>query len=114
MNEPSERAQRHPPRDAEGENPTVRFDATVHPGAMNLDLHGVADLDLDWIPDAEGRVRVLVIPDECRRLLESGYEVHLHASIPVRPLPVELVEQDDSVRAWLEERVQGIERLGGA
>ncbi|WP_055523690.1 hypothetical protein [Streptomyces graminilatus] len=122
MSEPSERPQQPPIRDARdardardsgGENPTVRFDATVHPGVTNRDLLGVADLDLDRIPDPEGDVRVVVTAEECRRLLESGYEVRLHAQVPVRPLPAELVEQDDSVRAWLEERVQGIERSGG-
>ncbi|WP_030680048.1 hypothetical protein [Streptomyces sp. NRRL B-1347] len=96
------------------ERPAVRFDATVHPGAANRDLRGVADLDLDRIPDPEGAVRVLVTADDCRRLLESGYEVHLHAPVPVRPLPGELVEQDEAVRAWLEERLQGSRRAGGA
>ncbi|MFF4060819.1 hypothetical protein ACFYZ8_26145 [Streptomyces sp. NPDC001668] len=125
MNEPSERPQQPPVRQqppgrdaadagsAGGENPAVRFDATVHPGVTNRDLLGVADLDLDRIPDPEGDVRVVVTADECRRLLENGYEVRLQAAVPVRPLPAELVEQDDSVRAWLEERVQGIERSGG-
>lgn len=74
----------------------------------------VADFDLDRIPDPEGEVRVVITPDECQRLLESGYEVHLHASVPVRPLATGLVASDDSVTAWLEERVQGIERAGGA
>ncbi|WP_143052534.1 hypothetical protein [Streptomyces sp. cf386] len=92
----------------------MRFDATVQPGPTIRDLEGVADLDLDRIPDPEGEVRVLVTPDECRRLLESGYEVRLHAVVPVRPLPAELVARDDAVMAWLEEHVQGIERAGGA
>ncbi|MGW6906213.1 hypothetical protein [Streptomyces sp. NPDC054940] len=115
MNEASENAQ--PPlrnRNTGGDEPAVRFDATVQAGPTIRDLEGVADLDLDRIPDPEGEVRVLVTPDECRRLLESGYEVRLHAVVPVRPLPAELVAQDDSVMAWLEEHVQGIERAGGA
>ncbi|MBJ3809306.1 hypothetical protein [Streptomyces flavofungini] len=114
MSESSGRAQQPPSRGTGGRNPAVRFDATVHPGATNRDLHGVADLDLDRIPDPEGAVRVLVTADECRRLLESGYEVHLHAPVPVRPLASDLVEQDDAVRAWLDERIQGIQRAGGA
>ncbi|QEV59772.1 hypothetical protein CP982_14350 [Streptomyces spectabilis] len=85
----------------------MRFDATVHPGAANRDLRGVADLDLDRIPGPEGAVRVLVSADDCRRLLESGYEVRLRALVPVRPLDSELVEGDDAVRAWLAERLQG-------
>ncbi|MCI3930515.1 hypothetical protein [Streptomyces sp. AN091965] len=96
------------------ERPTARFDATVHPGTTHRDLRGVAGLDLDRIPDPEGAVRVLVTVEECRRLVESGYEVHLHATVPVRPLPGELVERDDAVRAWLEERLRGIRRAGGA
>ncbi|MFD9882921.1 hypothetical protein ACFWZT_15880 [Streptomyces alboflavus] len=114
MSEPSGHAQRPPSRGTGGENPAVRFDATVHPGAASRDLRGVADLDLDRLPDPEGAVRVLVTADECRRLLERGYEVRLHAPVPVRPLPAELVAQDDAVRAWLEERLQGIRRAGGA
>lgn len=116
MTEPSERAQQPPPahRGAGHQDPPVRFDATVHPGALNRDLMGVADLDLDRIPAPGDEVRVVVTPDECRRLLDSGYEVHLHALVPVRPLSAELVADDDSVISWLEERVQGIERAGGA
>jgi hypothetical protein len=108
MNEPSERAEQPPP-----ESPAIRFDATVHPGATARSLLAVADLDLDLMPDPDDEVRLLVTPEECRRLLESGYEVHLRALVPVRPVPAELVETDESVMAWLEERVEGIERSGG-
>ena len=101
MSEPSERA-------------AVRFDATVHPGARNRDLRGVAELDLDRVPDPEGAVRVLVGADDCRRLLERGYEVRLHGAVPVRPLPSELVAADEAVSAWVEERLRGIRRPGGA
>jgi hypothetical protein len=109
MNEPSERGAQ-----PSFESPAIRFDATVHPGVTNHNLRAVADLDLDRMPDPEDEVRLLVTPEDCRRLLESGYEVHLRALVPVRPVPAELVETDESVMAWLEERVQGIERAGGA
>ena len=50
------------------------------------DLEHVADLDIDRLPDPEGGMRVLVDADDCRRLLEAGYEVHLLRALPVRPL----------------------------
>ncbi|MES5820724.1 hypothetical protein [Streptomyces sp. RG80] len=109
MNEPAEPAEQPPPESA-----AIRFDATVHPGITNHNLRAVADLDLDRMPDPEDEVRLLVTPEDCRRLLESGYEVHLRALVPVRPVPAELVATDESVMAWLDERVQGIERSGGA
>jgi len=91
-------------------NRGVRFEATVHPGDRARDLAGVADLDLDRVPDPEGRLRVLVTAPDCVRLLQHGYEVHLVRALPVRPLDPELIDDDESVTRWLEDRVQGIER----
>jgi hypothetical protein len=90
--------------------PSARFEATIHPGDRNQALEGVADLDLDRVPDPEGGVRVLVTTDEAARLVERGYEVHLLRALPVAPLDRELVMDDDSVTAWLEDQVRGIER----
>ena len=45
-----------------------------------------AELDLDRLPDADGKVKLLLTADDARRLLEQGYEVHLTAAIPVAPL----------------------------
>jgi hypothetical protein len=87
-----------------------RFEATVHPGDRAKDLERVADLDLDRIPDPDGQVRLLLTVDDSVRLLEDGYEVRLHRVLPVRPLEQELVESDEAARAWLEERMKGLDR----
>jgi hypothetical protein len=94
--------------------PSVRFEATIHPGAAQPAMEGVADLDLDRVPDPDGGVRVLVTSDEAALLLERGYEVHLLKALPVAPLNPELVMDDDRVTAWLEDRVRGIERQEGS
>jgi hypothetical protein len=90
--------------------PPVRFEATVQPGDGERDLDRVADLDLDRIPDPEGEVRLLVTMDDCVQLLDRGFRVQLHRPLPVRPLDPGLIESDESARAWLDERVRGIER----
>ncbi|MGW4689889.1 hypothetical protein ACWEPM_34090 [Streptomyces sp. NPDC004244] len=112
MNERSSRRERPRPPDADP-GTTLRFDAVVQPGERNRNLQRVADLDLDRVPGAANEIRLLVTAEDCARLLERGYEVHLYRAIPVRPLAPELVESDESARAWLEERVRGIERAGG-
>jgi hypothetical protein len=95
------------------EVPRYGFAGTVHPGDRARDVERVAELDLDRLPDPEGAVRVLLTPDDCVRLLEIGYEVHLQRSWPVQPLDSRLTTDDDADRAWLEERVMGIERAEG-
>lgn len=110
MSNPSQQSSHSDP--APDGRPSVRFEATVQPGEGERDLDKVADLDLDRIPDPEGKVRLLVTMDDCVQLLERGFEVHLHRILPVRPLDPRLIESDESTRAWLEERVKGIERSG--
>jgi hypothetical protein len=94
-----------------GEGP--RFEATVHPGAMDVALESVADLDLDRVPDPQLGVRLLVTTDELVALLERGFEVRLHGLAHVEPLRPELRFRDDEAIAWLEGRVQGIPREEG-
>jgi hypothetical protein len=90
----------------------VRFEATVHPGADEVALERVADLDLDRVPDPEGGVRVLVTAEDAARLVDRGYEVRLVRKHDVLPLERDAVVDDD--RAWLEERTKGIERRQGS
>lgn len=92
----------------------TRFEATVHAGDQGQTLDGVADLDLDRVPDPEGGVRLLVTADEAAQLVERGYEVHLLRALPVAPLDDALVAEDDDVRAWLEDQVRGIDRHEGS
>lgn len=90
--------------------PSVRFEATIHPTTKMETLEAVNDFDLDRVPDPEGGVRALVTVEEAARLAERGYEVRLLQALPVKPLDPSLVAADDDVRTWLEERVEGIER----
>jgi len=91
-----------------------RLEVTVDKGAGDRSLDDVADLDLDRIPDPAGGVRLLVSADEVADLVERGYEVHVTRVHPVRPLDAGLTVDDSAVTAWLEERVQGIERKEGS
>ena len=90
--------------------PSVRFEATIHPGQRGLALEGVADLDLDRVPDPEGGVRLLITADDAVSLVTRGYEVHLLAVHPVTPLDTALVTDEATSLRWLEEQVKGIER----
>ena len=72
-----------------------------------------ADLDLDRLPDANGKVKLLLTADDARRLLEQGYEVHLTSAVPVAPLNQKLVMTDAHATRWLEQQVKGIPKKGG-
>lgn len=96
-----------------GPGKTLRFEATVHPGDADVPLEGVADLDLDRVPDPQRGVRLLVTTDDIVALLERGYEVRLHRLARLEPLSPELRIPDDEATAWLEERVKGIARDEG-
>ena len=92
----------------------LRFEATVHAGPGARTLARVADLDLDRVPDPRGDVRVLVDAEELTRLLDEGYEVHLHGTVRAAPLDPALVMDDDEAERWLEEMVEGIPRAEGS
>lgn len=93
---------------------SMRFEATVHAGDQEQTLDGVADLDLDRVPDPEGGVRLVVTVDDAAQLVQRGYEVHLLRALPMAPLDDALVANDDDVRAALEEQVRGIDRQEGS
>lgn len=92
---------------------TVRFEAnlgaTPHASALTV----AAALDLDRLPDANGKVKLLVSADDARRLLEQGFEVHLTVAVPVAPLAQALVMSDTEAANLLEQQVKGIRRKGG-
>lgn len=90
--------------------PSVRFEATVHPGQGRLSLEAVADLDLDRLPDPEGGVRLLITAEDAVTLVSRGYEVHLLNVFPQTPLDRSLVADEGAVLGWLEEQVKGIQR----
>ena len=90
----------------------TRFDATIHAAKGSGLPARLDELDLDRVPDQGGRIRALLTADDCVRLLDLGFEVRLHRAHPVRPLDPRLIETDESVRRWLDERLEGIERAG--
>lgn len=92
----------------------LRFEATVHPGARDVALSTVADLDLDRVPDPAGEVRLLVSAAEIAQLLDLGFEVRLHRTVRTAPLSPDLVMDDEASTRWLEERVEGIPREEGS
>lgn len=95
-----------------GERAPFRFEATVHPREAGAELRRVDDLDVDRVPDPEGEVRVIVDAEDCRRLVDSGFEVRLLRSVPVRPIDQRMVATEEDARSWLDSRIR--EARGGA
>jgi hypothetical protein len=81
----------------------MRFEATVYPTARSAELGAVDALDLDRVPDPEGGVRVLVGPEDMRRLVAEGFEVRVQAVAPVAPLDPGLVADGPDVRTWFDD-----------
>ena len=102
----------HPVLDARA-NPhepasNVLFEATIHAQSKDLNLDLIARLDIDRVPDPKGLIRALLTADDCVRLLDLGFEVRLHHAHPIRPLAPSLIETDESVRRWLDEKLRGL------
>src|SRR4051794_33336253 len=109
-----DRAQVSADEEVEMADAPTRFEATIQPGAQQVSLARVADLDLDRIPDSEGAVRVLITAEDAERLLEQGFEVRLLRAHAVRPLDPALISADADVQAWLDEQTAGIDRAAGS
>lgn len=89
---------------------TIRFEATLGAAPRAKAMKAASTLDLDRLPDAKGEVTLLLSPDDARRLLEQGFEVHLKAAHPVAPLNKERAMSDTQAQRWLEEQVKGLPR----
>ena len=89
--------------------PTMRFDATIH-APQKADPNLLNKLNIDRVPDPKGLVRALVTAADCVRLLDQGFEVHLHQAHPVQPLNPKLVEKDEPFKRWLEKEVKKIRK----
>jgi hypothetical protein len=100
------------PSTGPGDDPPVRFEATVRPSAAGPPQRAVADLDLDRIPGSAGEVRLLLTADDLARLREQGFEVRVEREVPVRPLDPRLVADDATVRAWFDEQVRDARERG--
>jgi hypothetical protein len=106
-------ATRKPPPSRVTQPTSVRFEATLGPTPRGKAVLAAAELDLDRLPDVDGKVKLLLTADDARRLLEQGYEVHLTAAIPIAPLDPKLVMTDKQAKRWLEQQVKGIPKKRG-
>lgn len=95
--------------DADSSAPRERVELVIALSeARSLDA--VEQLDLDRLPDPEGRVRVLVTEDQFRRLQRDGFAVEVQQRIAVEALDPSLVYTDDDARTWVESRLEGLPR----
>lgn len=85
----------------------VRFEATIHPGDK-APPDWMDHLKVDRVPDPKGQLRALLTADDCVRILELGFEIHLHYAHHLRPFNPALIATDESVARWLKEELQGI------
>jgi len=93
-------------------DPNVRFSATIH-ASEQAELAApkwMETLNIDRVPDPTGLIRALVTPAEVVRLVNQGFEVRLFETYPVQPLNPALIETNDSVKSWLDERMQTAKR----
>lgn len=102
-----------PPETRHAQATKVRFEATLGAAPLAKAITAASVLDLDRLPDAEGKVRLLITADDARRLLDQGFEVTLKAAMPVTPLAKDRVMSDAQARKWFEEQVKGLPRQGG-
>jgi len=100
-----------PPLRGEGP-PALRFEATLGSANYAKAIAATSELGLDRLPDVDRKVRVLLSPDDARKLLERGFEVHLLAPIPVGPLEKSLIMTDRQSQEWIESQLKGIPRKG--
>jgi hypothetical protein len=84
----------------------MRFEATIYPGAHAKTENWAADLDVDRVPDAEGRVRALITVEDLARLLDRGLEVRLYRAHAYGPLDPSLITTDKAFKSWLNKKIK--------
>jgi hypothetical protein len=89
-----------------------RFEATLGPAPRAKALKVASSLALDRLPDVDGKVRLLITPDDARRLLEQGFEVHLMSAVPVVPLDPSLILSDKAAQDWLDKQLEDVAPKG--
>ena len=90
----------------------VRFEATIHPRDPVTSSDWMDQLRVDRVPDPKGELRALLTADDCVRILEQGFDIHLHHAHHVRPLDPALIATDEAVARWLKDQLQGIDQPG--
>lgn len=58
----------------------VRFEATIHPRDPVTGSDWMDQLKVDRVPDPQGQLRALLTADDCVRILEQGFDIHLSFS----------------------------------
>ena len=106
-------ARKKPPQTSLPNEPAVRFVITLGGAPRTLAMETAATLDLDRLPDAKGKIKLLVSAEDMQRLLDNGHQVNVTATVPVAPLDEELVLSDREAKRWLNEQVKGIPRKRG-
>jgi hypothetical protein len=91
----------------------MRFQATIYPGRKAKTKNWADDLDVDRVPDAEGRVRALITVEDLVRLLERGLEVRLYRAHAYEPLDPALIATDKEFKSWLDERISTLKAKPG-
>lgn len=91
----------------------IRFEATLGPTPYRKALAMASEMDLDRLPDVARQVRLLLTPDDARRLLTMGVPVHLDKAHPLRPLSREQVMSDKQAQSWLDKQLKGLPKQGG-
>jgi hypothetical protein len=100
-------------RGPEDGSQVIRFEATLGSANHAKALAAAASLALDRLPDVQRKVRLLITADDARRLLERGFEVHLHTAAVLAPLDRRLILSDRQAQEELEARLKGVRRKGG-
>ena len=91
----------------------TRFEATIYPGRNAETDNWANDLDVDRVPDAEGRVRAFITVADLVRLLDRGLEVRLYRAHPYGPLDPSLITTDEAFKSWLNEKISTIKANRG-
>lgn len=90
-----------------------RFEAMLVSTAREKAIGLASDLDLDRLPDADGKVRLLLTPADAQRVLERGYRLQLLAAVPSGPLDSKLVMDDTDAQRALEAQLDRLPRRRG-
>lgn len=90
-----------------------RFEASLGPVPRGKAIGLAAELDLDRLPDVDGKVRLLLSATDAQKLLDRGIEVRLVKAVPVKPLDPKLVMSDAQAKRDAESQLQGLRRGTG-
>ena len=91
----------------------MRFEATIYPGPKAKTKDWADCLNVDRVPDSNGRVRALITVEDLVRLLDQGLEVRLYRAHPYESLDPSLIVTDKSFKHWLDEQVRTLKANPG-